>query len=118
MCKSAGIRVSGFVDKHNGLLALTNEEYECRGNYCGWTLANFCAIIACGRAFPFTHERNSHSSVSLSGSQTSGKKAKHEVGVEKWQREIDHEHQSLLWLRCQKDAANRSLVATLYCEVC
>ena len=54
--------------------------------------------------------------VSLSGSQTSGKKAKRQVGVEKWQCEFDHEHQSLLWLRCQKDAANQSLVATLYCE--
>ena len=25
---------------------------------------------------------------------------------------------SLLWLRCDKDEANRSLVATLYCKVC
>ena len=56
--KGAGIRVSGFIDEHNGFLALTDEECECRSNYCSRTSANFCAIIACGRAFPFTRRRN------------------------------------------------------------
>lgn len=49
------------------------------------------------------------------------KKAKRQVSVspfEKWQREFDHEHQSVLWLRCEKDVTNRSLVATLCCGVC
>ena len=51
----------------------------------------------------------------------SEKKAKRQVGVsmcKKWQREFDREYQSLLWLRCDKDEANRSLVATFYCKVC
>jgi len=59
--------------------------------------------------------------VCTSSSQSSAKKAKRQVGVstfEKWQREFEREYQSLLWLWCDKDEANRSLVATLYCEVC
>jgi len=59
--------------------------------------------------------------VCTSSSQSSAKKAKRQVGVstfEKWQREFEREYQSLLWLRCDKDDVNRSLVATLYCEVC
>ena len=37
---------------------------------------------------------------------------------EKWQREYDREYQSLLWLRCNKDGTNRSVVETLWCDVC
>ena len=51
-----------------------------------------------------------------SSSQASAKKVKHQVGVstfEKWQREFEREYQ-----RYAKDEANRSLVATLHCEVC
>jgi len=43
---------------------------------------------------------------------------KHQVGVstfEKWQCEFEREYQSFLWLRCDKDEANRSLVATVKC---
>ena len=55
-----------------------------------------------------------------SGSQTSEKK-RHQVSastIEKWQREFNRDYQSLLWLHCDKDVANWSLLATLYCEVC
>ena len=56
-----------------------------------------------------------------SSSQTSGGKTKHQVSVssfEKWQHEFEHEYQTILWLRCDKYDANRSLAAMLYCEVC
>ena len=58
----------------------------------------------------------------MPGSSTSAsKRAKRQVSVatcEKWQREFDREYQSLLWLRYDVDKADRSLVATLWCEVC
>ena len=59
--------------------------------------------------------------VCTNSSQALAKNIKRQVGVstfEKWQREFEREYQSLLWLRCDKDEVNRSLVATLYCEVC
>ncbi|KAL5506170.1 hypothetical protein EMCRGX_G007757 [Ephydatia muelleri] len=37
---------------------------------------------------------------------------------EKWQREYDRDHQTLTWLKCEKDRENRSLVGTLWCHVC
>ena len=57
-----------------------------------------------------------------SGSTSSGasKKAKRQVTVatfEKWKREYNREHQSLSWLRCDKDKSDKSLVATLWCEL-
>ena len=56
--------------------------------------------------------------VCTSSSQSSAKKAKCQIGVstfEKWQREFEQEYQSLLCLRCDKDEANRLLVATVKC---
>ena len=37
---------------------------------------------------------------------------------EKWQRNYDHDHQTLSWLRCDTDKADRNLVALLWCSVC
>ena len=37
---------------------------------------------------------------------------------EKWQKQFDKEHQTLSWLCCCKDQSNRSLVSTLFCDVC
>ena len=54
-------------------------------------------------------------------SASASKRAKRQVSVatcEKWQREFDQEYQSLLWLCYDVDKADRSLVATLWCEVC
>ena len=36
----------------------------------------------------------------------------------KWQRVYDREHQTRMWLKCEKDSKNRSLVSTLWCHVC
>lgn len=49
------------------------------------------------------------------------KKAKRQVAVatfEKWQRNYDRDHQTLSWLRCEKDKNDKSLVALLWCSVC
>ena len=40
------------------------------------------------------------------------------TAFEKWQKQFDKEHQTLSWLRCCKDQSNRSLVSTLFCDVC
>ena len=36
----------------------------------------------------------------------------------KWQSQYECEHQSLSWLRCDVDKANRELVGQLWCEAC
>ena len=36
----------------------------------------------------------------------------------KWQRQFNIEYQSLSWLRCDKDKNDKSVVSTLWCEVC
>ena len=46
---------------------------------------------------------------------------KRQVGVstfKKWQSQYEREHQSLSWLRCDVDKANRKLVGLLWCEAC
>ena len=65
------------------------------------------------------------SSSSTSTSDTSDacltKKAKRQVSVstfKKWQRNFDHDHQTLTWLRCDKDHRDRDLVELLWCAVC
>lgn len=66
-----------------------------------------------------------HSSSSTSSCDTSDacstKKAKRQVSVstfEKWQRNFDRDHQTLTWLRCDKDHQDWDLVALLWCAVC
>ena len=52
---------------------------------------------------------------------TTAKRLKRQVQVstfEKWQRELDKEHNTLLWLCCERDRRERLLVSTLYCKVC
>ena len=56
-----------------------------------------------------------------SSATTPAKKAKRQVAVstfEKWQRNYDGDHQTLSWLRCDTDKADRNLVALLWCSVC
>ena len=38
------------------------------------------------------------------------------VTFSKWQRELNKEYESLVWLKCEKDSATGSVVA-LFCEV-
>ena len=60
-------------------------------------------------------------SIAGCSSSSASKESKRQVTVatcEKWQREFDHSYQTLLWLRYDVDAANKSLVDTLWCEVC
>ncbi len=49
------------------------------------------------------------------------KKAKRQVTVstlEKWQRNLDHEHQTLTWLKCDTDKQDKNLVSLLWCSAC
>ena len=49
------------------------------------------------------------------------KKPKRQAKVsmfEKWKRELNMEHKTSLWLRCNKDTTDKTLVSTLWCEVC
>ena len=53
-------------------------------------------------------------------SSSSSKRAKLQVTVatfEKWRREQDREHNTLVWLCCDWDRADRLLVSTLWCKV-
>ena len=60
-------------------------------------------------------------SSSSSGDIPATKKAKHQVTVstfEKWQRNFDQEHQTLTWLKCDRDKQDKNLVALLWCSSC
>lgn len=60
-------------------------------------------------------------STSLSSSETETKKSKRQVSVatfEKWQRQFNRDHQTLTWLRCEKDKCDKSHVAYLWCSAC
>jgi len=49
------------------------------------------------------------------------KKTKRQVSKEtfiKWQRLHEREFQAMSWLRCSMDHSDKSLVSTLWCEVC
>ena len=63
----------------------------------------------------------SYASTSSSCHAAPEKKAKRQVAVttfEKWQRNLDREHQTLTWLRCDVDKDDRNLVAVLWCSAC
>ena len=69
----------------------------------------------------FSGKRVSTCSSSDSSSSTVSKRNKRQVSVatfEKWQRQYDSDYQSVLWLRCTKDDDDKSLVSTLWCDVC
>ena len=60
-------------------------------------------------------------SMSFSSATAPAKKAKRQVALstfEKWQRNYDRDHQTLSWLRCDTDKADRNLVASLWCSAC
>ena len=66
-------------------------------------------------------QKRGYSSATSDSSTDAGKKAKHQVTVrtlKKWQRDLDCEHHTLLWFQCEKDELDRSLVATLWCDIC
>ena len=59
------------------------------------------------------------SSASISDTEPA-KKASRQIAVstfEKWQRNYDQEHQTLTWLRRDKDKRDKGLVAFLWCSV-
>ena len=61
------------------------------------------------------------SSSSSTGSSMDMKRAKCQVQLstfDKWKRELDREHDTMLWLYCDNDKADRLLVSTLWCKVC
>ena len=54
-------------------------------------------------------------------SSSNSKKSKRQAKVatyEKWKRDFNVEHKTSLWLRCDRDRADKSLVSTIWCEVC
>ena len=72
-------------------------------------------------SFPADKMADQKRSGSLGESSSCSKRSKRQVTVatcEKWQREFDRDYQTLLWLRCDVNMANRSLIDTLWCDVC
>ena len=60
-------------------------------------------------------------STSSSSATMPPKKAQRQVVLstfEKWQHNYDPDHQTLSWLRCDTDKADRNLVTLLWCSVC
>ena len=71
----------------------------------------------------FWSRKKSSASTSDSGNSSgpAAKKSRRQVNVstfEKWQRQLDKDYRSLSWLQCTKDSTDRSMVSTLFCEVC
>lgn len=52
------------------------------------------------------------------GSPESKKRQVSVTTFKKWQSQLEREHQSLSWLHCDIDKANRELVGLLWCEAC
>ena len=77
-----------------------------------------------GRKCPsvrLTQETFPSASTSSSSATTPAKEAKRQVAVsmfERWQRNYDRDHQTLSWLRCDTDKADRNLMALLWCLAC
>ena len=66
-------------------------------------------------------ERTLQQALSSSSSTAITKKSKRQITVstfEKWQQNYDSEHQSLSWLKCETNKADKNLVARLYCSAC
>ena len=62
-----------------------------------------------------------HNSVVERSPDSIAKKAKLQVSIstfEKWQRNYDREHQTLTWLKCDRDERCRDRVRSLWCSVC
>jgi len=56
----------------------------------------------------------------MGGANCPDKKVKWQISVrtfEKWQGQLNSEHEMLSWLRCAKDRGDCSLVDYLWCEV-
>ena len=52
---------------------------------------------------------------------TASKKQKHQVTIatfKKWQTQLEREHQTLSWLRCDADTVSKELVDVLWCNAC
>ena len=61
------------------------------------------------------------SNSSSTDDSTTAKRLKRQVQLstfEKWQRELDKEHNMLPWHCCEQDRREQSLVSTLHCKVC
>ena len=66
-------------------------------------------------------KRSSSASNSSSSSCEIVKKQKRQISIatfNKWQSLYNREHDSLVWLRCDKDREDRTIVSTLWCDVC
>ena len=77
------------------------------------------SVNMAGRKRPCHRSFTSSSSGTSSESSTSSdsKKSKRQIAVttfEKWQRNFDREHQTLTWLRCDKDKSNRGQVKNFF----
>ena len=54
-------------------------------------------------------------------SSSKAKRIKRQASKEtflKWQRSYEREHQALTWLRADTDEEDRTMISTLWCEVC
>ncbi len=54
-------------------------------------------------------------------SASSSKKQKRQVTIatfKKWQTQLEREHQTLSWLRCDPDTSSKELVGVLWCDAC
>ena len=75
-----------------------------------------------GRKRPLARSSSLAATVEVAASSCDeAKKPKRQLSVltfEKWQRNYDREHQTLTWLKCERDKGDRGLVDYLWCSAC
>ena len=79
------------------------------------------AHMSLGKCQKMEGKRSTSASNSSSSSCKILKKQKRQISIatfNKWQSLYNREHDSLLWLRCDKDREDRTIVSTLWCDVC
>ena len=73
------------------------------------------------RSFRSSESSGSSSSSLASPSSSSNKKPKRQITLatfEKWQRNFEHDHSTLTWLKCERDKCDCNSVKLLWCSAC
>ncbi len=104
-----------------------NRAFQLLTGHCGESLICACAKTCkpCnpegGKMEKVTSSSSATSSPTHSSSSSGVKKQKQQISIvtfSKWQSLYNRDHDSLLWLHCDKDRDNKTSVSTIWCYVC
>ena len=122
--EAARAGTDGYTDRQTDKTTTVTLAHACRGLIITVRHRSFSvqlAHVAGQFSLPMDKMAERKRCGSQGESSSASKRSRRQVTVatcEKWQREFDRDYQTLLWLRYDVDTANRSLVDTLWCEVC